>query len=57
MGAKYIADPNTTNKKCSHLICAFKNTPKHQQLKNHSKIVTHNFIEDCFNEKKRYNKL
>lgn len=57
MGAKYIADPNTTNKKCSHLICAFKNTPKHQQLKNYSKIVSHNFIEDCFNEKKRYNKL
>lgn len=57
MGAKYVADPNTTNKKCSHLICAFKNTPKHQQLKNYSKIVTHNFIEDCFNEKKRYNKL
>ncbi|KZC09504.1 PREDICTED: DNA repair protein XRCC1 [Dufourea novaeangliae] len=54
MGAKYIADPNTTNKKCTHLICAFKNTPKYQQLKGHSKIVSHTFIEDCFNEKKRF---
>ncbi|KOC65518.1 DNA repair protein XRCC1 [Habropoda laboriosa] len=54
MGAKYIADPNTTNKKCSHLICAFKNTPKYQQLKGHSKIVSHTFIEDCFNEKTRF---
>ncbi|XP_076639865.1 DNA repair protein XRCC1 [Colletes latitarsis] len=54
MGAKYIADPNTTNRKCTHLICAFKNTPKHQQLKGHSKIVTHAFIEDCFNEKTRF---
>lgn len=53
MGAKYIADPNTTNKKCTHLICAFKNTPKHQQLKGYSKIVSHAFIEDCFNEKTR----
>lgn len=53
MGAKYISDPNTTNKKCTHLICAFKNTPKYQQLKNHSRIVSHTFIEDCFNEKTR----
>ena len=54
MGARYIADPNTTNKKCTHLICAFKNTPKYQQLKDHSKIVSHDFIEDCFNEKIRF---
>lgn len=53
MGAKYIADPNTSNKKCTHLICAFKNTPKYQQLKGHSKIVSHTFIEDCFNKKTR----
>ncbi|XP_053980214.1 DNA repair protein XRCC1 [Hylaeus volcanicus] len=53
MGARYIADPNTTNRKCTHLICAFKNTPKHKQLKGHTKIVSHTFIEDCFNEKKR----
>ncbi|XP_076247633.1 DNA repair protein XRCC1 [Calliopsis andreniformis] len=54
MGAKYIADPNTTNKKCTHLICAFKNTPKYQQLKGHCKIVSHTFIEDCFTEKIRF---
>ncbi|XP_003699726.2 DNA repair protein XRCC1 [Megachile rotundata] len=54
MGARYIADPNTTNKKCSHLICAFKNTPKYQQMKGHTKIVSHTFIEDCFNEKTRF---
>lgn len=53
MGGKYIANPNTTNNKCSHLICAFKNTPKYQQLKGHSKIVSHTFIEDCFDQKKR----
>ncbi|XP_033339322.2 DNA repair protein XRCC1 [Megalopta genalis] len=54
MGAKYVADPNTTNRKCTHLICAFKNTPKHQQLKGHTKIVSHAFIEDCFDEKTRF---
>lgn len=53
MGGKYIANPNTANKNCSHLICAFKNTPKYQQLKGHSKIVSHAFIEDCFDQKKR----
>ncbi|KAK1126636.1 hypothetical protein K0M31_004263 [Melipona bicolor] len=54
MGAKYIADPNTTNKKCTYLICAFTNTPKYQQLKGHSKIVSHTFIENCFNEKTKF---
>ncbi|KAG5321921.1 XRCC1 protein, partial [Pseudoatta argentina] len=54
MGAKYIPDPNTTNKKCTHLICAFKNTPKYQQFKNHTKIVSHTFIEECFDKKKRF---
>lgn len=54
MGARYISDPNTSNKKCSHLICAFKNTPKYQQLKNHTKIVSHTFIEECFDKKTRY---
>lgn len=54
MGARYIADPNTTNKKCTYLICAFTNTPKYQQLKGHSKIVSHTFIENCFNEKTRF---
>lgn len=54
MGARYIPDPNTTNKKCTHLICAFKNTPKYQQFKKHTKIVSHTFIEECFEKKIRY---
>lgn len=54
MGARYIPDPNTTDKKCTHLICAFKNTPKYQQLKNHTKIVFHTFVEECFDKRVRY---
>lgn len=54
MGARYIATPNTSNNLCTHLICAFKNTPKYEQLKHHSKIVSHAFIEDCHNKRKRY---
>lgn len=54
MGARYIPDPNTTNKKCTYLICAFKNTPKYQQFKNHTKIVSHVFIEECFDKKTRF---
>lgn len=53
MGARYVPDPNTTNKKCTFLICAFKNTPKYQQFKNHTKIVSHTFIEECFDKKTR----
>ncbi|KAJ8670811.1 hypothetical protein QAD02_002070 [Eretmocerus hayati] len=53
MGAKYVADPNITNKRCTHLICAFKNTPKSQQLKGHCKVVGHRFVEDCYDKKKR----
>ncbi|XP_029155662.1 DNA repair protein XRCC1 [Nylanderia fulva] len=54
MGARYIPDPNTTNKKCTYLICAFKNTPKYQQFKDHTKIVSHVFIEECFDKKIRF---
>lgn len=56
MGAKYIPDPNLTNKRCTHLICAFKNTPKFQQFKDHTKIVSHTFIEECSDKKTRYSK-
>ncbi|KAH0553909.1 DNA repair protein XRCC1-like [Cotesia glomerata] len=54
MGAKYVSDPNTRDNKCTHLICAFKNTPKYQQLRGHAKIVSKDFIEECFDHKKRY---
>lgn len=57
MGAKFIANPDTANNKCTHLICAFKNTPKSQQLKGHCKIVGHKFIEDCFDKKKRLSNI
>lgn len=53
MGARYIPEPNTTNKRCTHLICAFKNTPKYQQFRNHTKIVDHTFVEECFDKKTR----
>jgi DNA-repair protein XRCC1 len=53
MGAKYIIDPNFINNKCTHLICCYKKTPKSEQLKGYCKIVSHKFIEDCFNNKKR----
>ncbi|XP_014232301.1 DNA repair protein XRCC1 [Trichogramma pretiosum] len=53
MGAQYNANPNTSNNKCTHLVSAFPNTPKIQQLKGSCKIVSHKFIEDCYDNKKR----
>ncbi|XP_014211952.1 DNA repair protein XRCC1 [Copidosoma floridanum] len=53
MGGKYNVNPNITNNKCTHLICAFQNTPKSRKLIGHTKIVNHQYIEDCFNLKKR----
>ncbi|CAF1525711.1 unnamed protein product, partial [Didymodactylos carnosus] len=45
MGAKYQQD---WNEKCSHLICAFSNTPKYDQVKKAGgKIVTKDWILDC----------
>ncbi|XP_015600903.1 DNA repair protein XRCC1 [Cephus cinctus] len=54
MGATYIAEPNLTNKKCTHLICAFKNTPKYRQFRKHTKIVKVTWIEDCFDKRTRF---
>lgn len=51
MGAKYKSD---WDPKCTHLICAFTNTPKYQQVKGHGKIVTAKWITDCHNKKIRY---
>ncbi|XP_054168799.1 DNA repair protein XRCC1-like [Oppia nitens] len=50
MGAKYSPDwsPN-----CTHLICAFINTPKYNDVKQQSgRIVTEKWIEDCYNQKR-----
>uniref|UniRef100_A0A0A1WMY6 DNA repair protein XRCC1 n=1 Tax=Zeugodacus cucurbitae TaxID=28588 RepID=A0A0A1WMY6_ZEUCU len=49
MGAKYRADWGTG---CTHLICAFKNTPKYNQVRGKGKIVTRAWIEDCYKQKK-----
>ncbi|ESN98732.1 hypothetical protein HELRODRAFT_188891 [Helobdella robusta] len=47
MGAKYEAD---WSKNCTHLICAFENTPKYNQVKGFGRIVSKEWIVDCFKE-------
>ncbi|XP_075155589.1 DNA repair protein XRCC1 isoform X2 [Haematobia irritans] len=49
LGAKYKGDWDDT---CTHLICAFKNTPKYNQVKGKGKIVSRSWIEKCFDLKK-----
>lgn len=53
MGAKYVADTNRGNHGCTHLVCAFKNTPKYGQLKGRAKIVNHRWVEECYDKKTR----
>uniref|UniRef100_A0A0N5AE60 BRCT domain-containing protein n=1 Tax=Syphacia muris TaxID=451379 RepID=A0A0N5AE60_9BILA len=50
MGASYSADW-TAN--CTHLICAFPNTPKWRQVRSKGQIVTGKWIEKCYQLKKR----
>jgi len=51
MGAKY--EPDWSNK-CTHLICAFTNTPKFQQVKTSGgKIVKKDWLEECHSRRKR----
>jgi len=50
MGAKYAPDWEPG---CTHLICAFVNTPKYVSVKAlGGTIVSHKWIEDCYSEKK-----
>uniref|UniRef100_A0A1I8NZK9 BRCT domain-containing protein n=1 Tax=Stomoxys calcitrans TaxID=35570 RepID=A0A1I8NZK9_STOCA len=49
LGATYKSD---WDKSCTHLICAFKNTPKYNQVKGKGKIVSRSWIEKCFKLKK-----
>ncbi|XP_030569124.1 DNA repair protein XRCC1 isoform X2 [Drosophila novamexicana] len=49
LGAKYKADWESG---CTHLICAFRNTPKYNQVKGKGKIVTRHWIEKCYALKK-----
>ncbi|KAF2898770.1 hypothetical protein ILUMI_07403 [Ignelater luminosus] len=50
MGAKYKPDWDNT---CTHLICAFANTPKFNQVRGKGKIVNKNWISSCYSERKR----
>nr|CAD7203752.1 unnamed protein product [Timema douglasi] len=50
MGAKYKTDWSVG---CTHLICAFSNTPKFQQVRGRGRIVTKEWIEHCYNKRKR----
>ncbi|KAH0808118.1 hypothetical protein GEV33_014663 [Tenebrio molitor] len=50
MGAKYKPDWENS---CTHLICAFTNTPKFNQVKGKGKIVKRNWIEECHTQRKR----
>ncbi|XP_070202995.1 DNA repair protein XRCC1-like isoform X2 [Littorina saxatilis] len=49
MGATYKPD---WGKGCTHLICAFTNTPKYNQVKGKGKIVSKQWINDCYKQKK-----
>ncbi|XP_050729841.1 DNA repair protein XRCC1-like [Eriocheir sinensis] len=51
MGAQYKSDWSPS---CTHLICAFSNTPKYRQVKGKGKIVTGKWIMDCYKSKIRY---
>lgn len=50
LGAKYKGDWDFT---CTHLICAFVNTPKFFQVRGIGKIVTKQWILDCHYDRKR----
>ncbi|XP_053375045.1 DNA repair protein XRCC1-like isoform X2 [Mercenaria mercenaria] len=49
MGATYRPD---WGKGCTHLICAFQNTPKYNQVKGRGRIVDKKWINDCYKQKK-----
>ncbi|KAL5017335.1 hypothetical protein ScPMuIL_006924 [Solemya velum] len=49
MGATYKPD---WGKGCTHLICAFPNTPKYQQVEGRGYIVKKSWVLDCHKQKK-----
>ena len=51
MGARYKGDWDGS---CTHLICAFVNTPKFNQVKGKGKIVRKEWIEKSHENKKRF---
>ncbi|KFM63347.1 DNA repair protein XRCC1, partial [Stegodyphus mimosarum] len=49
MGAKYTEEWNSS---CTHLVCAFANTPKHAQVHSAGgKIINKKWILDCYKER------
>jgi len=50
MGAKYTGDWNNS---CTHLICAFANTPKFNQVVGKGTIVKKEWVEECHTQRKR----
>lgn len=51
LGAKYKSD---WDKSCTHLICAYKNTPKYNKVKSLGKIIVkRDWVENCYQLKKR----
>ncbi|KAK9511674.1 hypothetical protein O3M35_000293 [Rhynocoris fuscipes] len=50
MGARYEFNWNCN---CTHLICAFRNTPKYNQVRGRGKIVKSQWIEECYSRRKR----
>nr|KAG5708735.1 hypothetical protein BaRGS_034952 [Batillaria attramentaria] len=49
MGAQYKPD---WGKGCTHLVCAFPNTPKYNQVNGRGRIVSKQWIIDCHKQKK-----
>ncbi len=50
LGAKYRPD---WGQGCTHLICAYANTPKYSQVKGKGKIVKKHWFRDCLQQRKR----
>ncbi|KRT80963.1 hypothetical protein AMK59_6305 [Oryctes borbonicus] len=50
MGAKYKANWDPT---CTHLVCAFTNTPKFNQVKGKGKIVSKSWVTDCHSKRRK----
>lgn len=49
MGATYKGDWGIG---CTHLICAFENTPKYNEIKGKGRIVKKEWVVDCYKQKK-----
>ena len=50
MGAKYCGDWTSS---CTHLVCAFANTPKFNQVVGKGIIVKKDWVEECYKQRKR----